>query len=97
MPALEIARFTARPDEEEALVIERPAMLEALQSECSGLVSAHLAKLDDRTWIDVIVWRTREEALAAQEKAFAIPPVAAWFGHIDEVLAMEHADVAHAA
>ena len=97
MPALEIARFTTKPDEDEALLAERPAMLEALGRECSGLVSAHLGKLDARIWIDVLVWRSRDEALAAQEKAFSIPPVAAWFGHIDEVLAMEHADVAHAA
>jgi len=91
--AIEMVRFTVKPGEEEALAAERPGMLEALTARYSGLVSARLAKLDGATWLDVIVWEGREEALAAAQGAQSIPECAAWFGHFAEVLGMEHADV----
>ena len=95
--AIEMVRFTVKPGEEGALVAERPGMLEALTAVYPGLASARLAKLDETTWLDMIVWESREGALAAAEGAPNIPEVAAWFGHFAEVLGMEHADVVVAA
>jgi heme-degrading monooxygenase HmoA len=95
--AIEMVRFTVKPGEEEALVAERSGMLEALTAEYPGLVSARLARADETTWLDLIVWESRERALAAAEGAPRIPACAAWFGHFAEVLGMEHADVVAAA
>ena len=91
--AIEMVRFTVKPGEEEALVAEHPGMLEALTAEYPGLVSARLAKTGETTWLDVLVWESRGEALAAAEGASNIPECAAWFGRFAEVLGMEHADV----
>lgn len=91
--AIEMVRFTVKPGEEEAFVAERPEMLEALSAECPGMVSADLAKTDDTNWLDLIVWESREEALAAAEKISQIPACAKWVSHMDQVLVMEHADV----
>lgn len=44
----------------------------------------------------MIVWESREQALAAAEDAPSIPEAAAWFSHIAEVIGMEHADVVSA-
>jgi len=97
--AIEMVRFTAKPGEEEALVTERPAMLDALRAQYPGIVSARLAKLEGvsaegtTSWLDVIVWESREQALAAAEGAPRIPIVAAWFSHMADVIGVEHADV----
>lgn len=91
--AIEMVRFTAKSGEEEALVNERPEMLEVLSAECPGMLSAQLAKTEEGNWLDVVVWKSREQALSAAEKAPRIPACATWFSHMDQVIAMEHADV----
>lgn len=91
--AIEMVRFTVKPGEEEALMDERPGMLEALTAKYPGLVSAHLAKTDETTWLDVLVWESREEALDAAEGAPNIPKCEAWFGRFAKILGTEHADV----
>lgn len=92
--ALEIARFRTKPGADERLLAERPDMLEALRERFPGAGEAHLARLDDGSWIDLIVWDSREQAETAQREVFDHPEIAGWFGHIDEVVAMEHADLA---
>ena len=90
---IEMVRFTVKPGAEAALVSERPAMVEAVKAEFPGMLTARLAKLDETTWLELIVWESREEAQTATEKAHEIPVVAAWFSHIAQVLGIEHADV----
>ena len=72
---IEMVRFTIKPGAEEALVDERPAMVEAVRAEFPGMLSAHLAKLDETTWLELIVWTSREAAQRATEKAHDIPAV----------------------
>lgn len=91
--AIEMVRFTVKTGHEEALVEGRSAMLLALSTAFPGMVDARLAKLDARTWLDLVVWESREEALAAAAGAVELPIVAAWFENIAEVVTMEHADV----
>lgn len=90
---IEMVRFTVKPGEEQVLVDERPAMLFALAANFAGMIDARLAKLDGETWVDLVTWESREQALAAADGAGRIPEVASWFSHIGEVHAMEHADV----
>ena len=96
MPAMEIARFRVREGAEQSLLAERPAMLAALRERFPAAGDAHLARLDDGTWVDVIVWSSREEADRAQREVFDHPEIAGWFGHISEVVAMEHGELAAA-
>ena len=46
---IEMVRFTVKPGAEDALVSERPAMVEAVRAEFPGMLSARLAKLDETT------------------------------------------------
>ncbi len=89
--ALEIARFRAKPDAEDDLLAERPAMIDALRRNFPGVRDAYLAQTDDGTWVDVVVWESREQAETAQRQVFDRPEVVGWFRHIEEVVSMEHA------
>ena len=92
--ALEIVRLTVRPGEEEAFVQERPAGIAALR-QFPGYVRAVLARLEDGSWLDLVVWESREQALEAAQRAPEVRELASWFAHIADVQWMEHAEIAH--
>ena len=95
---LELVRFTVAPGREEEFVTRREAAVEALGT-MPGLLSATLARAEDGTWVDVVLWRSREEAMAADRafRAGELPPAAMeWASAITEVLSTVHAQVAHA-
>jgi hypothetical protein len=70
-------------------------MIAALQRAFPGVIAAWLAKRDDGSWVDVILWRSREEAEHAAKHADGVPAVNAWFGHIAASDALQHVEVAH--
>lgn len=86
----EHAGFTVRDGHEQALLDERPAMIAALRRACPGLVSSWLTRRDDGTWLDVILWRSREDAERSAKHIAEVPEAAAWFGHIAESRGIEH-------
>ena len=91
--ALEVVRFTVPREEREAFLRDRPAAIAALRDRFDGLLDATLAELDDGTWIDVLRWRSREEALAAAEQFASVPDAAAWASRITEVREMIHGEI----
>jgi hypothetical protein len=91
----ELAHFSVREDDEEALIADRPAMVSALREAFPGALAAWLAKQDDGTWLDVILWRSREEAQEAAERVDGVPEVRRWFRHIAEPHGLRHAEVVH--
>ena len=93
MSALELARFTVAPERREEMLEARRPAIEALRREFPGLMGGHLARLDETTWIDALLWRTRGEAESAAERARSLPEAAAYFRTFDAVLAMEHGEV----
>lgn len=93
MHALELARYHVDIDKAEQLRSRWPAAVAAVRARFPGLIDASLARLDERTWIDVWRWETLEAATAAAAGAGDLPEVAAMFALIDEVVAMEHAEV----
>lgn len=78
---------------EQALLDERPAMIVALRRAFPGLVSAWLTRRDDGSWLDVILWRSREDAEYPAQHVTEIPEAAAWFTHIDQSHGIEHLTV----
>lgn len=92
----EFASFTVREGEEEALVAERPAMIGALEREFPALIAAWLTRLDDGTWVDVILWETRAAADDAAARVSQVPEAERWFRHIATSLGLRHAEVVHA-
>jgi hypothetical protein len=91
----ELASFTVKEGKEEALLAERPEMMTALQRAFPGVLGAWLAKRDDGSWVDVILWRSREEAEHAAKHVNDVPAAKAWFRHIAESRGLEHLEVAH--
>ncbi|WP_425086278.1 antibiotic biosynthesis monooxygenase [Streptomyces hainanensis] len=93
---IELARFRILDGAERLLVSERPRMIEALHRRFPGCLGAYLTKEDDGSWLDVIVWRSREEADEAARMITTIPECAAWFGHISESGGIRHVEVVDA-
>jgi len=93
MSAIELARFTVRPEDAEALIAQRPAMIRALREQVPGFVELTSVRLDESTWLDIVEWVDRVSAGSAQELVMALPECAALFSLIQEVVAMEHGEV----
>jgi hypothetical protein len=91
----ELATFTVRDGAEASLVAERPQMIAALGRAFPGLLGAWLARRDDGSWIDVILWQSREEAEQAAGGVDGVPAAKAWFRHIAESHGLQHVEVAH--
>ena len=92
----EFAAFTVREGHEPAVLDERPEMIAALRREFPGLVSSWLTRRDDGSWLDVILWQSREDAEHAAAHAADVPEAAAWFSHISESCGIEHLTVTSA-
>jgi len=90
---IEIVRFRAKEGSETALVDGREAMLTGVRDRHPGLVRAELARLDDGLWLDVLHWRTKAEAEAANADGENIPGFVAWVANVDEVLSLEITEV----
>jgi hypothetical protein len=88
MPVLRIDRFTADPDNATEVLSRRNALVDAVRDTVPGLLDARLAKVDERTWIDMWRWDTLENARAAVARAQegAFPEAAAAFDLASDVV-----------
>ena len=91
----ELAAFTVREGQDASLVAERPQMISALGQAFPGLLGAWLTKRDDGSWVDVILWQSREEAEHAAAHVNGVPAAKAWFRHIAESHGLQHLEVTH--
>ncbi len=80
----ELAQFSVREEDEAALLAERPEMIRAVQRAFPGALAAWLTKQDDGTWLDVILWHSREEAEEAARRIDGVPEAKSWFRHISQ-------------
>jgi hypothetical protein len=88
---IELARFTVKPEVVEEFLARRPAMLDTMRRRYPGFASAHLARLDGDTWVDVLFWDDIEQCHLAMAEVADIPDIAEWLALIDEVVSMEEA------
>jgi hypothetical protein len=93
--ALELARFTVREGEEAALLAERPAMVRALRHAFPAARAAWLTREDDGSWLDVVLWSSREAAEEAAQRVAELPEARSWFRHIAESRGLRHVEVVH--
>jgi hypothetical protein len=89
----ELAEFTVHDDDEPALVAERPEMVRALQQAFPDALAAWLTKQDDGSWLDVILWRSRQAAEEAARRIDDVPEARSWFRHIAESRGLRHVEV----
>lgn len=92
---LELAAFTVSEGAEPALLEERPGMLAALREAFPAALAAWLTKQDDGSWLDVVLWRSRQEAEEAARRIDEVPEAKRWFRHIAESKGLRHVEVAH--
>lgn len=92
---LELAAFTVLEGSERALLEERPEMLAALRKAFPAALAAWLTKQDDGSWLDVILWRSRQEAEEAARRIEQVPAAKRWFRHIADSKGLRHVEVAH--
>lgn len=65
MAVLRINRFTADPAVIDDLLDRREALIAAVRASYDGLTETRLARLDERTWMDMWRWESDEHAKAA--------------------------------
>jgi hypothetical protein len=94
--AIELARFRVHEGSESTLVAERPAMITALKNRFPACLAAFLTKEDDGSWLDIVLWRSRQEAVQAAQEIDAVPECAAWFRHIASSDGLRHVEVVEA-
>jgi hypothetical protein len=92
---LELATFTVREGAESALLAERPEMIAALRQAFPAALAAWLTKQDDGSWLDVILWRSRQEAEEAARRIDQVPEAKRWFRYIAVSKGVRHVEVAH--
>ena len=90
---VEMARFTVKRGSEEELLAERPAMVAAARKHFPAHRDAYLCKLDDGTWIDIVLWSDRRQAEDAAEGFYDYPEINGWFRHVERMIGFEYADV----
>ena len=91
--AFELAEFTVAPEDEAALLAGRADMITALQRRFPGALAAWLTRQDDGSWLDVVLWRSREEAEEAAAQINEVPEARAWFQHIAQSRGLRHIEV----
>lgn len=80
---IELVRWTAPPERADDLLAgHRPARL-AIDAVAPGWVWSRLARIDDRTWIEVVAWRTRAAFMRALELAPQQQVAQDWFDLAD--------------
>jgi hypothetical protein len=94
-PTLEIVHFTVEPDAEEALLAGRAEMIAAVRAAHPGLLDARLVDLGDGRWMDLVRWRSADDAHAAAADFPNIAAAGAWASNIAEVSSMTHGRVRH--
>ncbi|RRI00685.1 hypothetical protein EH240_16790 [Mesorhizobium tamadayense] len=89
---LEIVSFRLKPEAEADFVANNGVVTDWLACQ-PGFLSRHLGKREDGNWIDVVRWRSLEQARAAAER------IMAEIGDCEAMQAIEPASVAmsHAA
>lgn len=89
MTTIELTRFRVEPDRVAALLRARPAMLADFRADRAGFLDAHLVRLPDDQWLDIVTWNSPEDFAASRAKGANLPGVAAFFAAIAELVSAE--------
>jgi hypothetical protein len=95
MAILRLDRFTVNPADTADLLARHAELVTAARDAFAGLIDVQLARVDDRTWIDVWRWDTLASAQAAVASAPGIPQARAAFA-LAKDLTVEYAEVVDA-
>jgi hypothetical protein len=88
-------RAVVEPEKAEELLEIRGEAIAEAQSVCPALVRAELVRLDERTWLDVLVWSAVDGADQLMARAAELPLLGRMHGLIGEVLSVDLGQLAH--
>jgi len=91
---LELGRYIVEGEQERPFLAKRGAMVEAAKENFPGLIDVTLARLDDGSYVDVLIWEDRH--FCEMAKAEAVPAVADWLRHTGEDFSVEFGKVVDA-
>jgi len=89
MSTVELTRFRVSAARADALLAARPAMLRDFASDRAGFLGAHLVRVSDEEWLDIVFWRTPEDFAESRRRGPDRPGIQAFFALIDELVSTE--------
>jgi hypothetical protein len=96
MSTIEYVRFASA--DQAALIASRDQLVEVLRARYgSDFQGAHLAGLDDGSFVEFMIWSSPEAAARAAQEMPTDPAAAGFCNLIGEVHEMHHAQVLHTA
>ncbi|MFD4638957.1 antibiotic biosynthesis monooxygenase [Lentzea sp. NPDC058436] len=87
--SVELTRFRVKPENVEALLAARPAMIADFEADREGFRGARLVRLPNDEWLDIVEWRTSADYAASSAKGPNLPGVKAFFAAIDSLVVAE--------
>lgn len=94
MTTVELTRFRVLPENADALLAARPAMLADFRADRAGFIDAVLVRLPGDEWLDIVTWRSPEDFAASREKGANLPGIEAFFSAIAELVSAEEGTAA---
>jgi hypothetical protein len=80
MTILRLTRFTLKPTvDTEAMLTTRADLIDAVRAAYPGLDETRLARVDEKTWLDLWRWESAESLEAALAGAPSLPQAGAAF------------------
>ena len=68
-------------------------MVRALRKAFPAALAVWLTRQDDGSWLDVILWQSREAAEEAARRINEVAEARSWFRHIAESHSLRHVEV----
>lgn len=91
-PFYQVVHARVLDGHEQAMLELRPRFIAAMRAAVPGLIDAHLIRLDDGTWLDIVSWRSREAAAAVDDGHAVVPEAIEMGRHIAEIVAMHQGE-----
>lgn len=95
--AVEVVEFRVDPAAEAQMLKDRRTAVAAIRAACDGVIDARLFRgTEAGVWIDVVFWRSLDDAMAGAEAVAGLPEAAAFMGHIEAPPVMRHGTLVEA-
>lgn len=92
---VQVFRAEVEPANAEELLRIRPAAIAEAQAACPVLRRAELVRLDERTWLDILVWGAPDGEEQLMACAEPLPTVGRMHSLIGAVHAVDRGELAH--
>ncbi|MCE7986584.1 MAG: hypothetical protein DYG89_35880 [Caldilinea sp. CFX5] len=90
-PILEVVLFRAKAGVSDEQVLQGSAQIQPWLAGAAGYLKREVSKNEDGQWVDIVHWRSLDEAQQAAEQLMAEPTAAAFMSMIDpESITMLH-------